>query len=173
MELGIITALIVASVGSMGSSSVFRLTRGTDKLTKSQRSLATVRITSIHNNQSFSSSSITGVTVITFEDMVIIIVISVSINNIRSLFDSLVVQGGLFVQRQSMGIIFDSKQVYLKANNNIVAFSVQNKSIRYRITVRSRYNCKLVTIEARKYVIQSKAGLITNSCNYRGAVSMR
>ena len=97
VKLGVVTALIVAGIGLMGSSSVFRLVRGTDRLTKSQRSPATIRITSIHNNQSFSSSSITGVTVITFEDMVIIIMISISINNIRSLFDSLVVQGGLFV----------------------------------------------------------------------------
>jgi hypothetical protein len=35
VELGVIIALIVASVGSMGSSSVFRLARGTDGLTKS------------------------------------------------------------------------------------------------------------------------------------------
>ncbi len=92
MELSVIIALIVASVGSMGSSSVFRLARGTDGLTKSQRSPAAVRITSIHGNQSFSSSSMTGVTVITFDDMVV--VISISVDNARSLFDSLVAQVG-------------------------------------------------------------------------------
>ena len=150
VELGVVTALTVAGVGSMGSSSVFRLARGTDGLTKSQRSPAAVRITSIHGNQSFSSSSITGVTVITFEDM---IMVSVSVNNARSLFDSLVVQGGLSVRRQGIRTVFDSKQVYLKANNNMVAFSVRNKSIRCRTTVRSRCNCKLVAMEARKYVI--------------------
>jgi hypothetical protein len=98
VKLGVVTALIVAGIGLMGSSSVFRLVRGTDRLTKSQRSPAAVRITLIHGNQSFSSSSITGVTVITFENM-IMVVISVSVNNARSLFDSLVVQGGLFVRR--------------------------------------------------------------------------
>ena len=153
VELGVVTALTVAGVGSMGSSSVFRLARGTDGLTKSQRSPAAVRITSIHGNQSFSSSSMTGVTVITFEDMVVVVVISVSVDNARSLFDSLVVQGGLFVRRQGMGTVFDSKQVYSKANNSMVAFSVRNKSIRYRTTVRSRCNCKLVAVEARKYGI--------------------
>ena len=109
MELGVVTVLIVAGIGSMGSSSVFRLARGTDGLMKSQRSPAVVRITSIYSNQSFSSSSITGVTVITFENIVVIIVISVSINNTRSLFDSLVVQGDLSIWRQGIGTVFDSK----------------------------------------------------------------
>ena len=90
---------------------------------------------------------------ITFKDMVMVVVISVSVDNARSLFDSLVIQGGLSVRRQGMGTVFDSKQVYSKANNSMVAFSVRNKSIRYRTTVRSRCNCKLVAVEARKYVI--------------------
>ena len=99
MELGVVTALIVAGIGLMDSSSIFRLTRGTDGLTKSQRSPAAVRITSIYSNQSFFSSSIMGVIVITFEDIVVIVVISVNINNTQSLFDSLVVQGSLSVRK--------------------------------------------------------------------------
>ena len=91
VELGVVIALIVAGIGSMGSSSVFRLARETDGLTKSQRSPAAIRIISIHGNQSFSFSSITGVTVITFEDMIVVMVILVSVNNTRNLFDSLVV----------------------------------------------------------------------------------
>ena len=35
IKLSVIIALIVASVGSMGSSSVFKFARGTDRLTKS------------------------------------------------------------------------------------------------------------------------------------------
>lgn len=72
VKRGVLACLTVAGIGSVGSTSVFSWAKGTEGLTYSQRSPAAVLITLIHGIQSFSSSSITGVTVITFNDMVIV-----------------------------------------------------------------------------------------------------